>query len=200
VTRLGGKPRGQRAPGPGVRESEHLESGVRDRVSQLASRPRKAPSGEVGTESTGVRLGSAERWWRVPRACGPSDRTVGAAGLGGPFHLIHGRGLFHAIHYSWRFRLCRGRHADTRLPAPPRPQRYASAEPQRCSFALPSRHLTSQQPRRGQPHTRVSPPVTSTKPGRAAAVPPFNKLPRSGALFRCRYGNDAGLPAVVKRR
>jgi hypothetical protein len=98
VTRLGGKPQGQRATRPGVRESEHLEVGVRDRVHLLASRPGKAPSGEAGTELTGVRRGSAERWWRVLRIRRPSARTVGTAGPGGPFHLIHGRGLHLAVH------------------------------------------------------------------------------------------------------
>ena len=84
------------------------------------SRPGKAPFRVVGRRVDRCSPWLAERWWRVPRVRGPRDRTDGVAGLRGPFHLIHGRGLFlrssPALKYSRRSDLCRGRHADTNRP------------------------------------------------------------------------------------
>ena len=79
--------------------------------------PREGAFREADTESTGVSPGSAKRWRRVPRIRGPRDRAMGNAGLRGPFHLIHGRGLFLACPPSSQaISPLRRRHADTSRP------------------------------------------------------------------------------------
>jgi hypothetical protein len=88
---------------PGVCESGTRCPGVSGRVYLTGGPSREGAFLGGGHLVDRGAPGFADRWWRVPRIRGPRHRTVGDVELRGPFHLIHGRGLFLTVQYSRRF-------------------------------------------------------------------------------------------------
>jgi hypothetical protein len=80
--------------GPEFAQASTGRTGFASGVHQTGEPPQKAPSGEAGIESTGVLRGSPTDGGAFRGFRGPSNRHAGDVGLRGPFHLIHGRGLF----------------------------------------------------------------------------------------------------------